>query len=313
MLTKRGALRRRPSRTIPLMALTALLSACSPLRSFNALVPKDRGAEAIERGAAYGAHPRQRLDIYRPRQTARGAGAAAHEPLPIIFFLYGGSWQTGEREGYGFAGRALAARGFLVAVPDYRLVPEVRFPAFLEDGAAALRWVRANAARLGGDGSRIVLVGHSAGAYNAAMLALDPRWLGEDRRAVRGLIGLAGPYDFLPLSGPITTAAFGGAADPRQTQPIAFASAGDPPALLLHGAKDNTVYPRNSRQLGERLRAAGVEARVKLYPEVGHVGIVTALARPFRGKAPVLVDVAAFAREVTAQPEARQPRTSQHR
>ncbi|MDP8912885.1 MAG: alpha/beta hydrolase, partial [Pseudomonadota bacterium] len=191
-----------------LMALSALLAACSPLRTFNSLVPKDHGAALIERGSAYGAHPRQRLDIYRPR-TSTGAkqGQAARSPLPVILFLYGGSWQSGMREGYGFAGRALAARGFLVAVPDYRLVPEVRFPAFLEDNAGALRWMRANAVRLGGDPERIVLVGHSAGAYNAAMLALDPRWLGEDRRAVRGFVGLAGPYDFLPLSGPITNAA----------------------------------------------------------------------------------------------------------
>jgi acetyl esterase/lipase len=307
VLTRRRAVPRRPSRAILLMVLTALLSACSPLRTFNAVVPKDRGVEAVVRGAAYGAHPRQRLDIYRPRRTGRG-GAAAEGPLPIILFLYGGSWQSGAREGYGFAARALAARGFVVAVPDYRLVPEIRFPAFLEDGAAALRWVSANAGRLGGDPARVVLVGHSAGAYNAAMLALDPRWLGEDRRAVRGLVGLAGPYDFLPLDGPVTIAAFGGAADPRETQPINFASAGDPPALLLHGAKDRTVYPRNSERLGERLREAGVEARVKLYPEIGHVGIVTALARPFRGKAPVLEDVAAFAGEVTARPDARQHR-----
>ncbi len=279
------------------MLFPLLASACSPLRVFNSVVPKDRGVEVVERGAAFGGHPRQRLDVYRPAR--RGPSAA---PLPIIVFVYGGSWQSGTREGYGFAGRALAARGFLVAVPDYRLVPEVRFPAFLEDSAAAVRWVRANAERLGGDRSRVVLVGHSAGAYNAAMLALDPRWLGPDRRAVRGLVGLAGPYDFLPLSGPVTTAAFGNVPNPADTQPIGFASGDDPPALLLHGAADTTVYPRNSQRLAERLRAAGVDARVKTYPELGHVGIVTALARPFRGRAPVLDDVAAFAREVTQGP-----------
>jgi acetyl esterase/lipase len=219
----------------------------------------------------------------------------------MIVFLYGGSWQEGTREGYGFVARALATRGFVVAVPDYRLVPEVRFPAFVEDGAAAVRWVRANAARLGGDPDRIVLVGHSAGAYNASMLALDPRWLGQDRAAVRGFVGLAGPYDFLPLDGPITQAAFGGTPDLPQTQPINFASAGDPPALLLHGTADTTVYPRNSTRLAERLRAAGVAAQVKQYPEVGHVGILTAIARPFRGRAPVVEDVTAFARAVTAR------------
>jgi acetyl esterase/lipase len=283
--------------TLLLMALFALLAACSPLRTFNSLVPKDPGASLVERGAAYGTHPRQRVDLYRPRATR---GEVARAPLPIILFLYGGSWQSGMREGYGFAGRALAARGFLVAVPDYRLVPEVRFPAFVEDCASALRWVRANAVRLGGDPDRVVLVGHSAGAYNAAMLALDPRWLGDERRAVRGLVGLAGPYDFLPLSGPITSAAFGQERDLASTQPINFASVGDPPALLLHGSRDTLVQPRDSRRLAERLRAAGVDAQLKLYPGIGHIGMVTALARPLRGRAPVLEDIATFAGQVTA-------------
>ena len=289
------------------MLLSALISACSPLRTFNSLVPKDRGAALLLRGADYGAHSRQRLDVYGPSRRGRAAPASAGEPLPIIVFLYGGSWQSGMREGYGFAGRALAASGFIVAIPDYRLVPEVRFPAFLEDGASAVRWVRANAARFGGDPSRIVLVGHSAGAYNAAMIAIDPRWLGSERSAVRGLVGLSGPYDFLPLDGPVTRAAFGGAADLAATQPINFASAGDPPSLLLHGSGDTLVHVRNSRALARRLEAAGVDARLKIYPELGHVGIVTALARPLRGRAPVLRDIVGFAREVTATSSSPKP------
>jgi acetyl esterase/lipase len=186
-----------------------------------------------------------------------------------------------------------------VAVPDYRLVPQVRYPAFLQDNAAAVRWVLANAARYGGDPARVVLVGHSAGAYNAAMLALDPRWLGLERRAVRGWAGLAGPYDFLPLDGPVTNATFGQAGDLPSTQPINFASRDDPATLLLHGSGDRTVLPRNSEQLGAALAAAGVKTRVKLYPELGHVGIITAVARPFRGRAPVVDDVTTFAHEVT--------------
>jgi acetyl esterase/lipase len=275
------------------LPLALLAASCSPLRAFNALVPTDAGVERVAKGAAFGAGPRQRLDLYRPRQQAG--------PTPVLVFLYGGSWQSGTRQGYGFAGRALAARGFLVAVPDYRLVPDVRCPGFLEDNAAAVRWLRANAARFGGDADRIVLVGHSAGAYNAAMLALDPRWLGKDRSAVRGFVGLAGPYDFLPLDSPITRAAFGAAAD-ASIQPGSFASADDPPALLLHGAKDATVLPRNSVKLAERLRSAGGEAHTKLYPGLGHVGILTSIARPFRGKAPVLDDIARFSRQVTDAP-----------
>ena len=276
------------------LPLLALLAACSPLRAFDTLVPKDAGTAVVGRNLPFGADPRLRLDLYAPRRP----GAA---PRPVVVFIHGGSWQSGSKDGYGFAGRAFAAKGFLVAVPNYRLVPQVRYPAFLEDGAAAVRWVRANAARYGGDGSRIVLVGHSAGAYNAAMLALDPRWLGDARISVRGLVGIAGPYSCLPLSGPITTAAFGGVPDLPATQPINQASAGDPPALLLHGGGDRTVLPRNSLLLAEQLRKAGGTAEARIYRGLGHVAIVTALARPLRGKAPVLEDAVEFARRVTAE------------
>lgn len=285
----------RARRLLPTFMLLVLLSACSPLKTFNAVIPKDRGAAQVGRDLAFGPDRRQRLDLYRP--TASGPAGR----LPVIVFLYGGSWSSGEKAGYRFVGQALAARGFLVAVPDYRLVPEVRYPAFLEDNAAAVRWVAANAERFGADPARVVLVGHSAGAYNAAMLALDPRWLGSGRRAIRGWVGLAGPYDFLPLDGPVTRATFGQAGDLPATQPINFASADDPATLLLHGTKDQTVLPRNSQRLGSLLAGKGVKAQVKLYPGLGHVGILTAFARPLRGQAPVVNDVTTFAQQVTRQ------------
>jgi acetyl esterase/lipase len=282
---------RRP--LFPLLPL--LLGACSPLTAFNTVVPKDRAGTVVARNQAFGAHPRQRLDIYAPRKLAPGTR------LPVIVWFYGGSWNSGVKEGYAFAGRALASRGFVVAVPDYRLVPEVRYPAFLEDGAAAIRWVRGNIAAHGGDPDRLVLAGHSAGAYNAAMLALDPRWLGADRSAVKGLVGLAGPYDFLPLDVASTRNAFGQVSDLPSTQPVSHASAGDPPALLVAGADDTLVRPRQTVRLAELLRASGVAAETRLYPKVGHIGVMTALSRPLRGKAPVLEDVTAFATRVTAQ------------
>jgi acetyl esterase/lipase len=275
------------------LPLLLALGACSPLRTFNALVPKDAAAGSVAKDQAFAAGDRGRLDIYAPRQAAPGA------KLPVIVFFYGGSWSSGTKEGYAFAGRALAARGFIVAIPDYRLVPEVRFPDFLKDGAAAVKWVRANAARFGGDPDLIVLAGHSAGAYNAAMLSLDPQWLGQDRRAVRGFAGLAGPYDFLPLDS-TTRPAFGAAADLRATQPVNFASAGDPPTLLLVAGKDRLVLPRNAERLAQLLRQAGVRVETRTYAAVGHIGMVTALAKPLRGRAPVLDDLAAFARDVTA-------------
>lgn len=283
----------------PILLLIA--TSCSPLKTFNSLVPKDSGVDVVAREQVFRDGPRGRLDLYAPRR--RGG-----EPLPIIVFFYGGSWNSGTKDGYAFAGRALAARGFLVAIPDYRLVPEVRFPAFLEDAAAAVRWVRAHAGRYGGDPDRIVLAGHSAGAYNAAMLSLDPRWLGPDRPAIRGFAGLAGPYDFLPFDTPASRAAFGEAPDPPATQPVRFASPGDPPALLLVAGKDDLVRPRNAISLAAALRGAGVPVEVRTYDKIGHIGILTALSRLFRGKAPVLRDLAEFARKVTAeQPKAMAP------
>ncbi len=283
---------------ILLLAITGLgvAYAISPLRTFNALVPKDAGSRQVADGLAYGAGERRSLDIYAPV-------GASDTPLPVIVFFYGGSWNSGSRQGYAYAARALAAQGFVVVLPDYRLVPEVRFPGFVEDGAEAVRWVRANIAEHGGNGENIVLAGHSAGAYIAAMLANDPRWLGDDRAAVAGFVGLAGPYDFAPFDVDSSIAAFGQWPDPADTQPVTFADASAPPALLLTGEDDTTVKPRNSIALATRLNAAGVEAEVVRYPAVDHIDIVIALARPLRGRAPVLEDMARFARRVTAAQE----------
>lgn len=269
-----------------------LVTACSPLRMFNTVMPKDGGSRQVLSGAAFGSDPRQKLDLYAP--TAPSA-----RPWPMIVFIYGGSWASGLREGYGFVGRALAARGFLVAIPDYRLVPAVRYPAFLEDNAVAVRWLIGHAAQYHGDPQRLVLAGHSAGAYDAAMLAYDPRWLGADRTAVRAMIGLAGPYDFLPSKLPSVQAAFGGASDPADTQPINHIRPGAVPALLCTGDTDDLVAPKNSDTLASRLQAVGSPVERRRYPRIGHVGLVTAIAEPFRGKAPVLDDMAEFARKYT--------------
>jgi acetyl esterase/lipase len=258
------------------------------LGTFNALMPKDSASARMAKDVAYGRGERRRLDVYAPR-------ASASRPRPVILFLYGGSWNSGRRQGYAFAARALAAKGFVVVVPDYRLVPEVRYPEFLSDCAAAFRWARRNVGGYGGDGERIVLIGHSAGAYNAAMLALDPSLLGADRAAIRGFAGLAGPYDFLPLDDESTVAAFGAWPRLAETQPVNHVAPGLPPVLLLHGDGDSRVMPRHSRKLAGLLRAAGADVELKLYPGLGHVGILAALARPFRGRAPVLADLARFA------------------
>lgn len=274
--------------------LALLLGGCTPLSMFNGLVPKDGGARQVAAGIPYGEGPRQQLDVYAPTVPASG-------PRPVILFFYGGSWNSGARSGYAFVGRALAARGFVTVIPDYRLVPEVVYPGFVLDGASAVRWARAHARDYGGDGNRIVLMGHSAGAYIAATLAVDDRWLGPDRAAIRGLAGLAGPYDFAPFTVGASIQAFGAWRNPAETQPVTWAGAGDPPALLLTGANDTLVRPRNGDTLAARLRAGGVPVEVKRYPGIGHIGILTSIAKPFRGKAPVVDDVAAFAHRVTQE------------
>jgi acetyl esterase/lipase len=274
---------------IPALALWGAAALFGPLAVFAALVPLDGGVEEAGQGIAYGSEPRQKLDLYRP--------AGGGQDLPVVVFVYGGAWKTGDRRAYQFAGRALASRGILTAVIDYRLVPEVRFPAFVEDTAAAVGWVHRNAAAYGGDPSRIIVVGHSAGAYNAAMAALDSRYLaaqGIDPRVVAGAAALAGPFDFLPLDDPDTIAAFSGWPKPLETQPVARVTPDAPPFLMLTGDSDSTVGPYNSRNLKAKLDAAGVESRIVLYPGLDHAGLLTALSRPLRWRAPVLDDLADF-------------------
>lgn len=279
---------------LPVSALAAVAAACSPLGAFNTLAPKDGGVRLAAEGLAYGPDRRQRLDVYVPT-SGRG-------PHPVIVFAYGGSWSSGDRGQYAFVGRALAARGFVTVVFDYRLVPAVRFPAFVEDGAAAVRFVEQRIGDYGGDGRRIVLAGHSAGAYIVAMLGVEPRFLqeaGADPQAVRGVVGLAGPYDFYPFDVDASRKAFGAYPEPEKTQPVNLVRGGLPPFLLATGSADDTVRPRNTTALAAALRGKGVDARVETYPGVTHAGILLALSLPFRGKAPALDDLTAFARAVT--------------
>lgn len=271
------------------------LTGCTPvglLNGLDRLTPGADGARRAARGVAYGAELRQHLDVWVP--TARRHRG---EKLPVVVFFYGGGWNSGSRGDYGFAGAAFAGRGFVAVVPDYRLVPTVRFPAFLEDAALAVKWARDHAERFGGDPERIAVAGHSAGAYIGAMLALDRRWLkqaGVDPRAVKAGTLLAGPYDFAPFNESRGRDAFGHWENVRETQPVTFARKDAPPLFLAHGTADRVVSPRNSRHLAERLEKLGAPVTLKLYPGSSHTDVVVALSRPFRRKVPVLADTAAF-------------------
>ncbi len=264
-----------------------LLASCSPASILNATVPT--GGVAVTRDVAYADGPGRTMDIYRP------PGAAGQ--LPLVVFVHGGNWRTGDKDMYPFVALPLARRGAVVAVPNYRLYPDVQFPAFLDDTARAVAWAAAHAAAFGADGRRVFLVGHSAGAYNAAMLAVDPAFLahaGFDRSRLAGVVGLAGPYNFLPITQPDVREVFASVQDGPRSQPITYVDGRNPPMLLLAGTDDTTVNPANTVSMATKVRAAGGVAEDKLYPNLGHIGIITAFAPLFQRRAPVLDDVWAF-------------------
>jgi len=268
------------------LALAVPTLGCTPARMLNALITDD--GYRIERDVVYGAAPRHKLDIYVPDEVTTGADVAV--------FFYGGRWEYGSKADYLFVGQALASKGIVTVILDYRLYPSVRFPVFVEDGAKAVSWVRRHIADHGGDPERIFLIGHSAGAHIAAMLSTEPKFLAvEDvpTESLRGLVGLAGPYDFLPIKDPVVKEVFA-VDDLEATQPINHVSRRTPRTLLITGRNDETVLPRNSTRLGNAINDVGGQAEVEIYERLGHVGIVLAFATPFRWLAPTLKDVVDF-------------------
>lgn len=273
----------------------AMMTACSPLKMLNALTPESTFDKT--EGIAYGDDPRQKLDVYVPRHSVESA--------PVVVFFYGGSWNSGSRSDYGFVGEALASRGVVAVLADYRLYPQVRYPLFLEDGAKAVAWTHEHIRQFSGNPQRLYLMGHSSGAYNVAMLALDPgllRAVGMSPHDLSGWIGLAGPYDFLPIQNPDVRPVFFWPDSPPQSQPINHVSRGAPPALLMASRDDEVVNPtRNTGGLARKLRQAGVPVQDFYFARTGHATLVATLSRPMRGLAPVLDEVTSFVKATPIQ------------
>jgi acetyl esterase/lipase len=272
---------------IVLMAVTAFwLTGCTSLQLLNATV-SHRGYMRTT-NIPYSDDPRQKLDVYVPNKLRPNA--------KVVIFFYGGSWREGSKTDYRFVAQALTSRGFIVVLPDYRLYPVVTFPAFVEDGASAVRWVRDNIATYGGDTNHIYLMGHSAGSHIAALLTLDAHYLkamGLDRSVIRATATLSGPYDFIP--NPWDRPVFGMATndpaiDPK-IEPITFVDGKEPPMLLVQGLRDKIVSPSNAVNLTARIREAGGEVQYITYRQLGHASVVVALVWPYQWLAPVLDDV----------------------
>lgn len=269
-----------------LSALAGLLGGCSGQQLLNGLTPTNGYSRSTN--IVYAPAQNLKLDVYTPYGS---------QNAPVVVFFYGGRWSEGSKDLYEFVGAALAKQGFVAVLPDYRLYPQVKFPAFVEDSAQAVRWVHDNIVRYGGDIGRVFVMGHSAGAYNAAMLAADESYLsavGGSRVWLSGMIGLAGPYDFMPFTDPDIKDMFGPPERYADTQPINHVDGRNPPLLLLHGENDESVWPKNTRNFAAKVRAAGGWVETVIYPKMSHGWIVATLSQPLQGQSDVMSYVKDF-------------------
>lgn len=280
-------------RAFLLLPLPGLLGACATPAMHDSAPAADL-PYALRRGLVYGSHARHRIDACLPAPD-EGPQASAR---PVVVFFHGGAWRSGSRSAHEFVGAALASRGIVTLLVDHRLYPEVRYPDFLHDCAAAVAWAQRSASALGGDPARLFVMGHGTGAYNAAMLALDPRWLGRQGmspQVLSGWIGLAGLYDFLPIVNGHIQPVFHHPVYPKDSQPLLYVRQSSPRAFLAAAPVDDRVDPRrNTQQMVRRLTAAGVPVISRVYEGTDHDTLLAALAPGLRSAAPVLDDIVAF-------------------
>lgn len=286
-----------PSR-LPLAIALLLLGGCQGVLFASLNMTDPRSGIAQRRGLVFDAAHHLALDAYQPAHAAHA---------PVVVFFYGGSWVHGERAWYRFVGAALASRGIVAMIPDYRKIPAVRLGGFMRDAAAAVAWAHTHAAEFGGDPQDLFVMGHSAGGHIAALLATDPQWLAADGlqpRDLAGFIGLAGVYTFLPddAGDADMRAVFGETRASRErAEPVCFVRGAEPPMLLLQGSDDHEVDPVNSRLLADAIDGYHEEADLKLYRGIGHSALLFAMSQPLHGQAPTLDDVLAF---IQAHPRA---------
>jgi acetyl esterase/lipase len=287
----------RVSRRTALAGVSALfLAGCERLGFFAANAPAAFGSYKRHANIAYGPDPQQRLDVYVPDGNAP-------KPRPVIVFWHGGRWRYGDKADYRFVGAALAESGYLTLVANYRHYPQVKMPGFMQDAAQAALWAVTHANEYGADPKRLYLMGHSAGAHLAALVTLDMRYFASAAQSaphIAGVIGLSGPYDFLPLLEPDVQDMFGPPPLYPESQPINFVRRDAPPMLLVHGLNDATVRPKNSINFAAALRAQSAPVTLKLYPRLSHTDTVAALTALLRGRAPTLADIRAFVNQDSA-------------
>ena len=255
----------------------AAFAACSPIAALNAVVSVSD--LTVTRDLRYGPDARNLLDVYRP---ASSGTTMAGERAPMLLFIHGGSWTGGSKDDYKFIGESFARAGYVVAVMSYRLAPQNVYPAYIQDAAQALAWLRSHAGDYGGNPDDLFVMGHSAGAFNAVEVVDNARWLSEAGvpiTAVHGVIGVAGPYSY-DYRGMGTANAFPAGSDPATVMPAEHVRADAPPHLLLVAGNDTVVYPQNGERMKAALDTKKIPLTFKVLPNLDHYTIAGALARP---------------------------------
>jgi len=274
---------------LPILLSTLLLTACASIsvgyinnlaKNNNSIAGKD---------IAYADNKTNRLDIYKPKQSINA---------PVVVFFYGGCWgacQSYSKKHYRFVAQALTSNGIVAVIVDYRTYPKVLFGDIIRDTSQSVEWVKNNISRFGGDPNKIFLMGHSSGAHLAATLICDRRYLTKNTyNNIRGFVGLAGPYDFLPFTANYQKQVFAPSTNYYLSQPINFVTGNEPPMLLLYGNRDVTVERRNIINMRNKIIQLGGKVESHIYDKLSHVKLISALAIPFQNKSPVLKDILSF-------------------
>jgi acetyl esterase/lipase len=272
------------------VVLSLIVSGCMSVATSLVNAPSYFGKLTRESNLAYGEEAHQRLDIYRHKGWQTG------QQRPVLLFIHGGRWTSGKKEHYRFLAARMAKEGFLVVIPDYAKYPEVKFPAMMRDPALALAWTFRYITDYGGDSRRIYVMGHSSGAHMGALLASDSRYLQAydlSPSAIRAFVGLAGPYAFIPEDEDLKDM-FGPPQNYPQMQVPTHIDGDEPPMLLLHGEKDELVGRFNYEKLAEAIKVKGGMVETRLYPNVGHMGIIASFARSAETEPRVARDATRF-------------------
>ncbi|MBB3107876.1 acetyl esterase/lipase [Psychrobacter luti] len=268
---------------------TQQAQALSALAIVNGIT--SNGGVGVSKNILYGDEPNQDLDIYYPKPLTKAMKSknvtddnAINDSYPMVVFVHGGSWESGNKDEYAFVGQSLAQAGYVTAVINYRKAPEHVYPDYVQDAAQAIAWSYNNAKSLHADPKRLAVIGHSAGAFNAVAAVANEDFLapyGVKPKDIAAVIGIAGPYsyDFRKFS---SRTAFGPDETPETVMPDRQIKGKQPPYLLLTAEKDKVVHVTNTIKMTQALKVAGVKVETGEIAGASHATSIGAMAPPLR-------------------------------